>query len=281
MSHVQPQVDQLITLALAEDIGTGDQTSEATIAASTMGTARILAKEPLVLAGLPYFTRVFALLDPSVVVEASVLEGTAVPAMTVVGRLSGPARSLLMGERVALNILQRLCGTATLTRKFVEALEGTRARVTDTRKTTPGMRVMQKYAVRTAGGSNHRFGLDSGLLIKDNHIQACGSLRATVEQARAQAPHGLKIEVEARTMAEVAEAIEATADIIMLDNMSNADMVEAVAQIRRSAHPTVIEASGNLTLDRVRAVAETGVDLLSVGALTHSAIASDLSMKFP
>ncbi len=274
-----PQVDDLIRIALAEDVGTGDRTTMATISADTTAEARVLAKSPLVLAGMPFFARVFAMVDPRVTVEQLVADGTFVEPITKVAAVRGPARSLLIGERVGLNIIQRLSGVATHTKRFVDAIEGTAARVVDTRKTTPGMRLMQKYAVRMGGGSNHRFGLDSGVLIKDNHIKACGGLTAAVERARAVCPHVLKIEVETGSMADVREAVSAKADVIMLDNMSTAMMAEAVALIRADPHPTVIEASGNLGLDRIREVAEVGVDVLSVGALTHSAISSDLSMK--
>jgi len=275
-----PQVDRLIALALEEDLGTGDRTTLATIPADATARARVLAKEALVLAGLPVFARVFSLLDPSVTVEALVAEGAAVAAGEVVARVRGPARSLLSGERVALNLIQRLSGTATLTRRYVDAVAGTGARITDTRKTTPGMRVLEKYAVRAGGGTNHRFGLDSGVMIKDNHVDACGGMAAAVARARAEVPHLLKIEVEARDLREVDEAIEARADVILLDNMTTPEMAEAVRRIRASPHPILAEASGNLDLDRVREVAEAGVDLLSVGALTHSARAMDLSMKF-
>lgn len=274
-----PQVDRLIQLALEEDIGTGDRTTLVTIPASSRSGARVLAKEDLVLAGMPFFRRVFALVDPGVEVEALVADGAQVAKGTVVARVSGATRSLLSGERTALNILQRLTGTATLTRRFVDAVAGTGARVADTRKTDPGMRVMQKYAVRVAGGANHRFGLDSGILIKDNHVDACGGLAVAVARARQDAPHVLKIEVEVRDLAELDAAIAAKADIVLLDNMSTEMMAEAVRRVRAQAHPIITEASGNLGLERVREVAETGVDVLSVGALTHSAIAADLSMK--
>ena len=279
--HLHPlpaQVDDLLRLALAEDIGTGDLTTTACVPHDTTATGRLLAKEVLVLAGLPFFRRVFELVDPTVEVVAHFADGALIPPGTIVAELAGPARSLLIGERTALNVLQRLCGTATVTRRWVEAVAGTGARVTDTRKTTPGMRLMQKYAVAVAGGSNHRFGLDSGVLIKDNHIAACGSLTAAVARCKRAAPHLLKIEVEVVDLVMVAEAIAAGADVILLDNMSTAEMTEAVRMIRAAGRPILVEASGGLTLDRAREVAETGVDLLSVGALTHSAPAADLSL---
>lgn len=278
-SGFQPQVDRLIALALEEDVGTGDRTTLATIADDAEVVGRVLAKEDLVLAGLPYFARVFAHVDPRVTVEAIAAEGARVSAGAVVARVRGSARALLVGERTALNLLQRLSGTATLTRRFVDAIAGTGARITDTRKTTPGMRVMQKHAVVAGGGSNHRFGLDSGLLIKDNHVAACGGITAAIARARAHSPHLLAIEVEAGTLDDVDEAITAGADIILLDNMTTPTLADAVARVRASGRRVLTEASGNLDLARVRAVAETGVDLLSVGALTHSAPAADLSMK--
>lgn len=275
-----PQVDALLSLALAEDVGTGDVTTNACIPNDQLMGARLLAKDDLVLAGMPFFTRTFALLDERVTVTPLVADGARVSAGTFVAELRGPARSLLVGERTALNVIQRLSGTATVTRRWVEALEGTGCRVCDTRKTTPGMRLMQKYAVAVAGGSNHRFGLDSGVLIKDNHIAACGTLTAAVERCRRSAPHLLKIEVEVVDLDMVDEAIAARADVILLDNMSPAMMSEAVKKIRASGRDIVIEASGGLTLERARIVAETGVDLVSVGGLTHSAPSADLSLDF-
>jgi nicotinate-nucleotide pyrophosphorylase (carboxylating) len=190
--------------------------------------------------------------------------------------IRGPARDVLVLERVILNFLQRLCGVATLTRRYVEAVAGTRARIVDTRKTIPGWRLLDKYAVTAGGGSNHRFGLDDGILIKDNHIVACGGVSRAIERARRGAPHLLSIEVECETMAEVDEAVAARADVILLDNMRPADLREAV---RRIAGRALVEASGGITLETVGEVAEAGVDLISVGALTHSAPAVDLSME--
>ena len=274
------QVDALLKFALAEDIGTGDVTTLACIEPDAMTTATLLAKDALVVAGMPFFVRAFQLVDARVTIQPVVAEGREVPAGTVIARLAGPTRSLLTGERTALNVLQRLCGTATLTRRWTAELAGTGTRVTDTRKTTPGMRLMQKYAVQVGGGSNHRFGLDSGVLIKDNHIAACGSVTAAIERCRARVPHLMKIEAEATTLALVDEAITAGADIILLDNMDLATMTEAVRRIRAAGRPLLAEASGGLTLERARAVALTGVDLVSVGGLTHSAPAADLSLEF-
>ena len=279
-SHYAPGVDALLMLALGEDIGTGDVTTQACVSPDAWIDARLLAREGLVLAGLPFFARTFALLDPRVTVTAAAAEGAEVAAGTVVATVSGPAQSVLTGERTALNLLQRLSGTATLTRRFVEAIAGLPARIVDTRKTTPGMRYLEKYAVRMGGAANHRMTLDSGILIKDNHIVAAGGLTAAVERARAQAPHLLKVEVEVTTLALLEEALAVHAEVIMLDNMSTAMMREAVARVRAVAPRTLVEASGGLSLGRVREVAETGVDLLSIGALTHSARGVVLSLEF-
>ncbi len=277
---ISEHVDALIRLALAEDIGTGDRTTLATVAADTPCRAVVVAKEALVFAGGPFFRRVFELLDPSVSVVQDVADGVAVDVGAVVLRLEGDAHSVLAGERTALNILQRSSGIATLTQRYVAAVQGTGARVADTRKTAPGMRQMDKHAVAAGGGSNHRFGLDSGILIKDNHIVACGSVAGAVEAARARSPHGLRIEVEVTDLDELDEALAAGADIVLLDNMSTPMMAEAVLRGRARSRPVILEASGNLTIERLREVAEVGVDLLSVGALTHSARAADLSMRF-
>ena len=280
LNPMPAQVDHLLQLALAEDVGTGDLTTTACIPAGAYSTGRVLAKELLVLAGLPFFERVFALLDPRVDVIAMFPDGALIPPGTVVAEVRGPSRSLLIGERTALNVIQRLCGTATLTRRWVEVLAGTNARVCDTRKTSPGMRYMQKYAVAAAGGSNHRFGLDSGVLIKDNHIAACGSLTEAVHRCRRIAPHGMKIEVEAVDLPMVDEAIASGADIILCDNMSTELLIAAVQRIRASGRAILIEASGGLTLARAREVALIGVDFISVGGLTHSAPSADLSFDF-
>ena len=273
------QVDALIRLALEEDIGTGDRTTLATIPADSVCRAHVLAKSDVVVAGMPYFRRVFECLDPKVEVQGIVEEGQRVETGTSIAELQGPTRSILTGERVALNILQRLTGVATMTRRYAEALNGTSTKVVDTRKTTPGMRTMQKYAVRIGGGSNHRFGLDSGILVKDNHIAACGSLTLAVERVRKESPHLLRIEVETKTLAEVDEAISCGADVILLDNMSLDLLKDAVGRVKSSGKAILTEASGNVTLARIRMLAGTGVDFISVGALTHSVTAADLSLK--
>jgi len=272
-----PAVESLIRAALAEDIGRGDVTTMATVGAGTPGRAEIVAKQPGVLAGVALVARVFELLGAAqVAVEARRADGESFARGDVLVRLRGPARDLLSGERVALNFLQRLCGVATSTRRFVDAVAGTRARIIDTRKTTPGFRVLEKYAVRAGGGGNHRGGLDDGILIKDNHIAAAGGLTKAVQRARRAAPHTLRVEVECRTLREVDAAVRSGAEVILLDNMSAAQMREAV---RRVAARALLEASGGVSLETVRAIAETGVDLISVGALTHSAPVIDLSMR--
>jgi len=232
-----------------------------------------------VISGMTYFNRVFELLGASTETRCVMNDGDHANAGDTLIHLSGPVEPILSGERAALNILQALCGIATLTRRFVDAIEGTAARIVDTRKTPPGMRTMAKQAVLAGGGSNHRMGLDSGVLIKENHIASAGSVTEAVARARAVAPHSLRVEVEVTNQAEVAEALAAGADILLLDNMSLEAMADAVKVTRATGRPVLLEASGNLSLERVRAVAEVGVDLLSVGALTHSAAAADLSLR--
>jgi len=276
MGHIDlPGVEALLTAALDEDIGRGDVTTRLTVPEDRRGAAFLLAKEEAVVAGLPLIASVFRLAGGDVDVAYEAQESERVRAERVLCRMRGRARTLLSGERVALNFVQQLSGVATLTRRFVDAVAGTRARIVDTRKTVPGLRVLQKYAIRVGGGGNHRFGLDDGILIKDNHIAAAGGICAAVQSARAGAPHGLKIEVECDTLTQVDQALAAGADIVMLDNMSPELLREAVAKIGGRAR---VEASGGITLDNVRRVAETGVDLISIGALTHSARAVDISM---
>jgi nicotinate-nucleotide pyrophosphorylase (carboxylating) len=219
-------------------------------------------------------------LDPTARFEALVSDGDAVDAGTVLARVDANARALLSAERTALNLLGRLSGIATLTSAYVDAVVGAGASITDTRKTTPGLRALEKYAVRCGGGVNHRFGLDDAILIKDNHVAACGGVRPAIERARAFAGHLVKVECEVDSLRQFDEALAAGPDVIMLDNMSTAMMREAVARVRAVAPATLVEASGGLSLGRVREVAETGVDLLSVGALTHSARGVDLSLEF-
>jgi nicotinate-nucleotide pyrophosphorylase (carboxylating) len=272
--------ETILDLALAEDIGTGDVTSLATIAPDAVATGVMLAKARGVISGMPAAARVFARVDPRIAFDPLVDDGTAVAGRTTIARISGPARGVLTGERVALNLLQRLSGVATLTAAYVAAVAGTRARIVDTRKTTPGLRVLEKAAVRHGGGNNHRVGLSDGVLIKDNHLAAVGGpdrIASAIRRARAAAPHTLKIEVEVISVAEALQAVESGADIVLLDNMPPEAMAEAVREIAGRA---LVEASGGVRLETVRAIAETGVDLISVGALTHSAPALDISLEF-
>jgi len=256
---------------LAEDLGAGDLTSEAVVAEGATAKAAILVKEPGVVCGLELVRSVFAELDPGFTTEALAADGDEVEGQ--VAQLDGDARALLAGERLALNLLGRLSGIATLTRRYVDAVEGTGATILDTRKTTPGLRALEKYAVRCGGGTNHRLGLDDGILIKDNHLRLAGSLGEAVSNAAAT---GVSVEVECETLDQVAEAVQAGADMILLDNMSPAQLSEAVALVDGRAK---LEASGGVNLDTVRAIAETGVDFISVGALTHSARALDVSLE--
>ncbi len=267
---------QLIQRALQEDLGAGDVTTEATIPADSTSAAVMLAKQHLVLAGLDVVRQVFHYLDPNIRFTPFAKDGDVIHGGTELARLSGNTRALLAGERVALNLLQHMSGIATLTRMYAEKLSGTKAHLLDTRKTLPGLRHLEKYAVRIGGGKNHRFGLYDGLLIKDNHIKAAGSITKAIEGAREKAHHLLKIEVETKNLEEVSEALAAKAEIIMLDNMPLDMMREAVKLIGSGA---LVEASGNVTLDTIRAIAETGVDFISSGSLTHSAPAADISMK--
>ncbi len=267
---------KLIEHALSEDLGHGDATSEATIRPESLSVAAMLAKQDLVLAGLDAARVVFLYLDPGIKFTSFAHDGDRVSAGTEIAKLSGNTRALLAAERVALNLLQHLSGIATLTAKYVEQVKGLKAEVLDTRKTLPGLRQLEKYAVKIGGGRNHRFGLYDGVLIKYNHIKASGSITKAVENARKAAHHLLKIEVETSSLDEVREALLAQAEVIMLDNMPLGLMREAVALIAGKA---LVEASGNVTLETVRAIAETGVDFISSGSLTHSAPAADISMK--
>ncbi len=268
-------LDRLIEQALLEDIHTGDITTQAVVPGKRAATARLIAKEPLVLAGLSVAEKVFQRLDPTVQFCSQLKDGAVLEKGQILATVEGNAADLLMAERVALNLLQRMCGVATLTSRFVEAVTGTRARIVDTRKTTPGLRELEKYAVRVGGGINHRTGLYDGVLIKENHIAAAGGIGEAIRRARAYIPHTLKIEIETETRQQVEEALAAGADIIMLDNMDCDTMRDCVALI---GGRTLVEASGGVNLDSVRAIAETGVDIISVGALTHSPRAMDISM---
>ncbi len=275
--HISQRVKNLIQLAIEEDAGRGDVTTDATIPMHASAHARLASKEELVIAGIEVFNAVFSSLDESIAVKAYREDGDLVSAGTFIADLHGPARALLMGERVALNFLQRLCGIATLTRRYVEAVKGYKVAIIDTRKTTPGWRVLEKYAVRVGGGKNHRHDLGDGVLIKDNHIVAAGGIRQAIEMARTSKHHLLKIEVEVGTLDQVEEALRAGADVIMLDNMPLSLMAQAVKLIGGRA---VVEASGGVSLESLVEIARTGVDLISVGKLTHSAPAADIHLKF-
>jgi nicotinate-nucleotide pyrophosphorylase (carboxylating) len=271
---------EIIDLALREDIGGGDTTSVATVPAGLQAQGTLLAKAPGVISGLEVAREVFRRVDPSVTFTPLVHDGQRVEAKIPIATVAGPARSLLASERVALNLLQRLSGVATVTARFVDAVCGTRARIVDTRKTTPGLRALEKAAVRHGGGHNHRFGLTDGVLIKDNHLAAVGGpdrVARAIALAREAAPHTLRIEVEVTTLQELAEALEAGADVVMLDNMDVETMREAVEM---TAGRALLEASGGVSLDTVAVIAATGIDLISVGALTHSAPALDISLDF-
>ena len=275
LSLNSPMIDQLINLALAEDISGGDITTESTIGALQQGIGTIITKNVGIIAGLPVVERVLCRIDPDLDFHQLVSDGTMVEPMTPVAKVTGCAKSILTGERTALNFLQRLSGTATLTAEFVDAVKNTKTKIVDTRKTTPGWRLLQKYAVRIGGGKNHRFGLYDGILIKDNHIVAAGGIRQAVEMARSGAPHTAKIEIEVETIDQVEEALKTKADILLLDNMSNETMQAAVKKVNGNA---ITEASGGITLDRIPAISKIGVNFISVGALTHSAMPLDMSL---
>jgi nicotinate-nucleotide pyrophosphorylase (carboxylating) len=268
----------LIRLALEEDVGEGDWTTLWTVPAERRARARIVGKAPGVVAGMEVAREVFRTVDPGLGFDARVADGGRVRPGEPVVVLEGAARAILTGERVALNFLQRLSGVATLTRAYVDAVAGAGARILDTRKTTPGLRALEKAAVRAGGGENHRFGLHDMVLIKENHVAAAGGIRAAVEAVRARNERGLTVEVEVTNLAELEEAIRAGVGRVLLDNMDAGAMREAVSRVRAAGAAIEIEASGGIDLSTVRAAAETGVDFVSVGALTHSAPALDLSL---
>ena len=270
------ELDDLLRRSLAEDIGPGDITTQSCVPATTMAKGRFVAKEPGALCGTDVVRRVFALLDSAIVVTPLMADGATVVAGESIAEIAGPARGILQGERVALNLLQRLSGIATATAKAVAEVAGTGAKICDTRKTTPGLRVLEKYAVKVGGGHNHRFGLFDGAMIKDNHIVAAGGITKAVEEVRQNAPHTVQIEVETTNLDQVEEALAAGADIIMLDNMDYTQMAEAVKLVAGRAK---IEASGNMGARVLREVARTGVDFISIGALTHTVRALDISLR--
>ncbi len=270
---------QQIGAFLAEDLGRGDITTQSTVTRNAHARGRFLAKESMVIAGLEAAEAVFSTLDAQQQLEAFVSDGEEVEAGKVIARTSGFADVLLAGERVALNLLQRLSGIATITRRFVSAVEGTNAQIVDTRKTTPGLRMLEKYAVESGGGRNHRFGLDDGVLIKDNHIALAGGVGAAVDRAREAVGHLHKMEVEVSNERDLRDAITSGADILLLDNLTPDETRTLVEVARGLSEKVLLESSGGIKLENVRAYAEAGVDLISVGALTHSARAMDISFK--
>ena len=273
-----PLLDPIVDRALAEDLASGDITTEACIDAHSRATAHAVARGTIVTCGAPVAARVFARIDPRLEIEVVVADGERALPGAVLWRVSGSARSILMGERVALNFAQRMSGVATATRVYVAALPaGSKTRITDTRKTTPGLRLLERYAVRAGGGKNHRDNLGSAVLIKDNHIAACGGITRAIERARDHAPHTSRVECEVDTLALLDEALAAKADIILLDNMDPPTVTEAVKRTRGRA---LLEASGGITLARVAELARAGVDAISVGALTHSSPAADIGLDF-
>jgi nicotinate-nucleotide pyrophosphorylase (carboxylating) len=272
------QLHSLIRSFLIEDIGRGDLTSESIFDPSQCGTARLVAREKCIAAGAGLVAaEVFAVQNPAIETLGAAEDGTVVRPGDVMLTITGSVVDMLKAERVALNLLQRLCGIATMTRRFVEKVGPHPARITDTRKTTPGLRVLEKYAVQAGGGHNHRFNLTDGVLIKDNHIAACGSITEAVARVRKKIPHTIRIEVETDTLDQVRECLASLVDIIMLDNMDLQMMKKAVEIID---HRAIVEASGGVNLDSVSAIAGTGVDIISVGALTHSAPSCDIGMDW-
>lgn len=273
--EIPSSVIDLIHRALEEDIGPGDITTSLLIPEDNESRALYISKGNFVLAGLPFVKEVLRILDPSISFKTFFGEGDKVRKGDVIAEVSGKTRAILEGERVSLNILQRLSGIATLTSMYVEEIKGLKAKIVDTRKTTPCQRFMEKYAVRMGGGGNHRFGLFDGILIKDNHIEAVGSIKKAVELAK-KSHHLTRIEVEVENLHDLKEAIAAGADIVMLDNMPISDIKKAV---KIADGRVILEVSGGIKLENVRDTAEAGVDLISVGALTHSAVAADISLK--
>ncbi len=281
-ASVEPDIRALIDLALSEDIGTGDITSLATIPADRTATAVMLAKENGVLSGIDVAQEVFRTVDPSLEFTALKHNGERINDRDDIAVVTGNARSILTAERTALNFVQRLSGVATITAQYAAAVAGSNTSIVDTRKTTPGMRLLQKRAVMDGGGRNHRFGLADGVLIKDNHLAAIGGpnrIAEAVAAARSRAPHTLKIEVEVTSLEELHQALAAGADIVMLDNLDTATMAEAIAIRDASGSSALLEASGGITLERLPELAAIGIDLVSAGALTHSAPSLDISLN--
>lgn len=271
-------VDEILRAALREDLGSaGDITSEITIPDEAQASAQVVARAPGCIAGIEHTLRVFSLLDAGISADALVSDGDMVEAGTVLATLAGSARAILAGERVALNLLGRLSGIATATREFVDKVAGTRAKILDTRKTTPLLRALEKMAVTAGGGSNHRMGLYDAVLIKDNHIRAVGSAAEAVARARAHVAPDVRVEVEIETLADLEAVIEAGADVVLLDNMAP-DVMRAA--VEKTAGRCILEASGGISAENVRSVAETGVDLISIGSITHSAPSLDVALDF-
>ncbi len=273
--QIPSSVRNLLRMALEEDIGYSDITTQSIIPEEKRIRAIIISKGNFIVAGIPFAREVFHLIDHDIDFRVYYNDGSRVKKRDIIAEINGRARTILTCERVSLNILQRLSGIATMTNAFVEKIKGLNAKIVDTRKTTPGLRFLEKYAVRVGGGHNHRFGLFDGILIKDNHIEAAGSITNAIEAAKKH-NHLSKVEVEVENINDLKEALRAGADVVMLDNMTIEDMREAV---KLAKGKVILEASGNINLANVRAVAETGVDLISIGAITHSAPAVDMSMK--
>ena len=273
---MEKQIRDIIEAALAEDIGTGDITTQATVSPKKKGRAQAVAKDDFVIAGIDVFAETFQLLDKSIKVNKLIDDGYRAKRGDIIAEVLGSLSNILQAERVALNLFQRMSGIATLTSKYVKAVRGSKAKILDTRKTMPGLRVLDKMAVRIGGGCNHRTGLYDGVIIKDNHIEAAGGIIAAVKAQRKRLPHTLKIEVETKNIKEVKEALNCGVDIIMLDNMTVPAMKKAVDYVAGRA---ILEASGNVNLQSVSEIAATGVDLISIGELTHSVQAADISLK--
>ncbi|MFO0606196.1 MAG: carboxylating nicotinate-nucleotide diphosphorylase [Polyangiales bacterium] len=273
------ELARILDVALHEDLAAGDVTTRAVVPPGAVARGEFVTREPMVLAGIGVAAAVFSRVDPRVRFVSLCPDGTHCEARAVVARVEGPAHGVLTGERVALNLLQRMCGVATRTRDFVRAVppEAT-TRITDTRKTTPGLRALERYAVRLGGGINHRNDLGAGVLIKDNHIAVCGGVRPAIERARRYAPHTLRIECEVTTMAELDEALAARADVIMLDNFDDDEVALAMARLADVSPRPLIEVSGGVKLERIGALAKLGVDVISVGSLTHGARAVDIGL---
>jgi nicotinate-nucleotide pyrophosphorylase (carboxylating) len=273
---ISPQIERLIEVSLEEDIGAGDITTLSTVSTEARGLGLFRAKRDCVVAGLVLLEKIFTVLDRGVTVRCLAADGDRIAEGSAVAEAHGPLRALLMGERTALNFLQRLSGTATVAWQYVDAVKGRGCKIIDTRKTTPGLRALEKYAVRMGGATNHRIGLFDAAIVKDNHIVASGSIAKAVENVRRQCPFMARIEVECANLDQVQEALDVRADVVMLDNMTTQEMAAAVRLVNKRAW---VEASGGITLERVREIADAGVDFISVGALTHSAPAVDFNMK--